>query len=109
MFDDTIKQNIIFDKENVAEAEVVEAAKLAAADEFIRRQPNGYNTRVGEMGKNLSGGQKQMISIAGAMLKNAPISLLDEATSSLDSKSESQVQESLKKLVAGKTTVAIRL
>lgn len=107
LFDDTIKENIIFGKENVTEEQVIEAAKLAAADEFIRHQPNGYNTRVGEMGKNLSGGQKQMISIARAMLKNAPILLLDEATSSLDSKSESQVQKSLEKLMVGRTTVVI--
>ena len=107
LFDDTIKNNIIFGKENVTDEQVIEAAKLAAADGFIRNQPQGYNTQVGEMGANLSGGQKQMISIARAMLKNAPILLLDEATSSLDSKSENQVQKSLEKLMEGRTTVVI--
>lgn len=107
MFDDTIRENIKFGMENVSDEKIIEVAKLAAADDFIRNQPNGYDTIVGEMGKNLSGGQKQMISIARAMLKNAPILLLDEATSSLDSKSESQVQNSLEKLMEGRTTVII--
>lgn len=107
LFDDTIRENIKFGMENVSDEKIVEVAKLAAADDFIRNQPNGYDTIVGEMGKNLSGGQKQMISIARAMLKDAPILLLDEATSSLDSKSESQVQNSLEKLMEGRTTVVI--
>ncbi len=107
LFDDTIRENIKFGMENVSDEKIVEVAKLAAADDFIRNQPNGYDTMVGEMGKNLSGGQKQMISIARAMLKDAPILLLDEATSSLDSKSESQVQNSLEKLMEGRTTVVI--
>ncbi len=107
LFDESIKENIIFGKQNVKNEDVIEAAKLAAADGFIRNQPQGYNTQVGEMGRNLSGGQKQMISIARAMLKNAPILLLDEATSSLDSKSESQVQKSLERLMKGRTTVVI--
>lgn len=107
LFDESIKENIIFGKQNVRDEDVVEAAKLAAADSFIRNQPHGYNTQVGEMGSNLSGGQKQMISIARAMLKNAPILLLDEATSSLDSKSENQVQKSLERLMKGRTTVVI--
>lgn len=107
LFDDTIKENIKFGEENISDERIKEVAKLAAADDFIRNQPNGYDTIVGEMGKNLSGGQKQMISIARAMLKNAPILLLDEATSSLDSKSESQVQNSLEKLMEGRTTVVI--
>lgn len=107
MFDDTIRENIKFGMENVNDEKIIEVAKLAAADDFIRNQPNGYDTMVGEMGKNLSGGQKQMISIARAMLKNAPILLLDEVTSSLDSKSESQVQNSLEKLMEGRTTVVI--
>ena len=107
LFDETIKDNIIFGKKNVSDSQVIEAAKLAAADGFIRNQPQGYNTQVGEMGSNLSGGQKQMISIARAMLKDAPILLLDEATSSLDSKSEAQVQKSLELLMKGRTTVVI--
>lgn len=107
LFDDTIKENIKFGEENISDERIKEVAKLAAADDFINNQPNGYDTIVGEMGKNLSGGQKQMISIARAMLKNAPILLLDEATSSLDSKSESQVQNSLEKLMEGRTTVVI--
>ena len=107
LFDDTIKNNIIFGKNNVKYEEVEEVAKKAAAHDFIMKKENMYEERVGESGMNLSGGQKQMISIARAMLKNAPILLLDEATSSLDSKSEDMVQKSLEKLMEGRTTIVI--
>ena len=107
LFDDTIKKNILMGKFNAADEEVVEAAKSATAHSFIMKQEHGYDTIVGERGGNLSGGQKQMISIARAMLKNAPILLLDEATSSLDSKSERMVQEGLERLVQGRTSIVI--
>ncbi|GMO52344.1 MAG: hypothetical protein Ta2C_02740 [Candidatus Endomicrobiellum trichonymphae] len=87
--------------------EVIEASKNAAAHNFIVNQERKYDAIVGERGGNLSGGQKQMISIARAMLKNAPILLLDEATSSLDSQSEKIVQEGLDKLIKGRTSIVI--
>ncbi|MCA6072465.1 MAG: ABC transporter ATP-binding protein/permease [Endomicrobium sp.] len=107
LFDDTIRKNILMGKSNATDEEVVEAAKNAAAHNFIMTQKHGYNTIVGERGGNLSGGQKQMISIARAMLKNAPILLLDEATSSLDSKSERMVQEGLERLMQDRTSIVI--
>jgi ABC-type multidrug transport system fused ATPase/permease subunit len=107
LFDDTIKNNILMGKPGASDDEAIEAAKYAAAHNFIIKQEHGYDTVVGERGNNLSGGQKQMISIARAMLKNAPILLLDEATSSLDSKSERMVQEGLEKLMRGRTSIVI--
>ena len=103
LFDTTIAENIAYG----GTGDVVEAAKLAAADEFISSFPKGYDTRVGEAGSQLSGGQRQRIAIARAFLKNAPILLLDEATSSLDSQSEARVQEALEKLMRGRTTFVI--
>ncbi|MDR2395500.1 MAG: ABC transporter ATP-binding protein/permease [Endomicrobium sp.] len=107
LFDDTIKKNILMGKPDATDEEAINAAKQAAAHNFIINQNQGYDTVVGERGSNLSGGQKQMISIARAMLKNAPILLLDEATSSLDSKSERMVQEGLKRLMKGRTSIVI--
>jgi len=107
LFDTTIKNNILFGRPNATDDEVYNAAIDSAADSFIRKQPNGYETELGERGVNLSGGQRQMISIARAMLKNAPILLLDEATSALDAKSEKIVQTSLEKLMVGRTVVVI--
>src|SRR5690606_28678772 len=89
------------------EAEIVEAAKAAGADSFIRELPQGYDTPVGPRGSKLSGGQRQRIAIARAMLKNAPILLLDEATSALDSESERHVQQALARLKQGRTTLVI--
>jgi subfamily B ATP-binding cassette protein MsbA len=103
LFDDTIENNIAYG----GAGNVRDAAKLAAADEFITSFPSGYETRVGEGGGQLSGGQRQRIAIARAFLKNAPILLLDEATSSLDSQSEARVQEALTKLMQGRTTFVI--
>ncbi|HYL31830.1 MAG TPA: lipid A export permease/ATP-binding protein MsbA [Stellaceae bacterium] len=107
LFDDTIKANIAYGRLGAADAEIVAAAKAAAADEFIRRLPQGYDTMVGEHGVKLSGGQRQRIAIARAMLKDAPILLLDEATSSLDTESERHVQAALDALMQGRTTVVI--
>jgi subfamily B ATP-binding cassette protein MsbA len=107
LFDDTIKKNILMGKPNATDEEAINAAKHAAAHNFIINQNQGYDTVVGERGSNLSGGQKQMISIARAMLKNAPILLLDEATSSLDSKSERMVQEGLERLMKDRTSIVI--
>ncbi|MDE1903774.1 MAG: ATP-binding cassette domain-containing protein [Alphaproteobacteria bacterium] len=107
LFDDTIKANIAYGRVGAADAEIIAAAKAAAADDFIRRLPQGYDTMVGEHGVKLSGGQRQRIAIARAMLKDAPILLLDEATSSLDAESERHVQAALDTLMQGRTTVVI--
>ena len=102
LFDDTIKANIAYGRLGASDAEIT-----AAADEFIRGLPQGYDTMVGEQGVKLSGGQRQRIAIARAMLKNAPILLLDEATSALDTESERHVQAALNALMQGRTTVVI--
>ena len=104
LFDDTVRANIAYGRFGASEDEIVAAAKAAAADDFIRALPQGYDTPVGEHGVKLSGGQRQRIAIARAMLKNAPILLLDEATSALDTESERQVQAALKALMRGRTT-----
>ena len=107
LFSGTIKENIAYGKQNVSDAEIEEAAKLAGADSFIREMPDGYDTYVGERGVKLSGGQKQRISIARVFLKNPAILILDEATSALDNESERLVQKSLEKLAKGRTTFTI--
>lgn len=107
LFNDTVRANIAYGRQGASEQEIVEAAKGAAAHDFIEALPRGYDTMVGEMGIKLSGGQRQRIAIARAMLKNAPILLLDEATSALDTESERQVQAALKRLMAGRTTIVI--
>ncbi|MDA9180736.1 ABC transporter ATP-binding protein/permease [Pelagibacteraceae bacterium] len=107
LFDDTIINNIKFAKEEASLEDVKKACKFAAADEFIEKLPNQYNTIVGENGIRLSGGQKQRISIARAILKESPIILLDEATSSLDADSEEIVQHAIKNLTKNKTTLVI--
>jgi ATP-binding cassette, subfamily B, bacterial MsbA len=107
LFDDTVRANIAYGRFGASEAEIVAAAQGAAADDFVRALPEGYDTMVGEHGVKLSGGQRQRIAVARAMLKNAPILLLDEATSSLDTESERQVQGALRALMRGRTTVVI--
>ena len=107
LFDDTIKNNIAYANANASEDEIVKACKFAAADEFIKKLPNDYETKIGENGVRLSGGQKQRISIARAILKESPIILLDEATSSLDTESEEIVQNAINNLTKNKTTLVI--
>jgi subfamily B ATP-binding cassette protein MsbA len=107
LFDDTIANNISYGKESVSQADIEQAAKQAAAHEFIIDMPEGYETRVGESGLRLSGGQKQRVAIARAMLKDAPILLLDEATSALDTASEQKVQSALTELMKGRTSLVI--
>lgn len=107
LFSGTVYENIAYANPKANKQEVVAAAKAANADEFIAKFENGYETEIGERGLKLSGGQKQRIAIARALLKDAPILVLDEATSSLDSKSEAMVQEALERLMRGRTTLII--
>jgi subfamily B ATP-binding cassette protein MsbA len=107
LFDDTIKTNIAYAKKNATDDEIYKASKLAGIDNFVNSLENGYETLVGENGVKLSGGQKQRISVARAFLKNSPIILLDEATSSLDSDSEEKIKQALNELTKNKTTLII--
>lgn len=107
LFDDTVASNIRFGKLSASQEEIEDAAKAAAAHDFILALPQGYDTRVGEGGNSLSGGQRQRIALARAMLRDAPILLLDEATSALDAESEAQVQTALDRLSEGRTTIVI--
>ena len=107
LFSDTVAGNIEYGRPGASRDEVIAAAKLAGADEFINELPDGYDTYVGERGARLSGGQKQRISIVRVFLKNPPILILDEATSSLDNESERYVQDSLAELAKGRTTITI--
>ena len=107
LFDDTIKNNIAYAKEYASDEEIKNACKFAAAHEFIEKLPNGYDTLIGENGVRLSGGQRQRISIARAILKESPIILLDEATSSLDAESEEIVKSAIQNLTKNKTTLVI--
>ena len=107
LFQDTIRNNIRFGKTDATEEEIIAAAKKACCHDFIMRLPKGYDTLVGEGGCTLSGGEKQRISIARAMLKDAPIILLDEATASLDPENEVEVQKAIDSLIKGRTVIAI--
>lgn len=107
LFSGTVKDNIRYGKEDATDEEIIKAAELAGATEFIKDLPEGFDTYIGERGVKLSGGQKQRISIARVFLKNPPILILDEATSALDNKSEAIVQTSLEKLSKGRTTLTI--
>ncbi len=107
LFSGTVRENISYAKPHATEAQIIKAAKAANAYDFIKTLPSGFDTEIGERGLKLSGGQKQRIAIARAILKDAPILVLDEATSSLDSKAEKLVQEALSRLMEGRTTLII--
>jgi subfamily B ATP-binding cassette protein MsbA len=107
LFDDTIHANIAYGRSDASNEDIYNAARHAAAHDFILELPQGYDTQIGEQGVKLSGGQRQRLAIARAMLKNSPILLLDEATSALDTKSERQVQVALDELMSGRTTLVI--
>uniref|UniRef100_UPI003AB16D06 ABC transporter ATP-binding protein n=1 Tax=Dysosmobacter sp. TaxID=2591382 RepID=UPI003AB16D06 len=107
LFRDTVMENIRLGRRGATDEEVLEAAKAAQCDEFIRKLPQGYQTVIGENGSTLSGGERQRISIARALLKDAPVVLLDEATASLDVENESAVQAALSRLLRGKTVLVI--
>jgi subfamily B ATP-binding cassette protein MsbA len=107
LFNDTVKNNIAYGDIDRTEGDIISAAKAANAHDFIMKLPQGYDSNIGELGTKLSGGEKQRISIARALLKNAPILILDEATSSLDSEAEIEVQEALDNLMKGRTTLVI--
>ena len=107
LFDDTIKSNLYYAKSDASKSELIEACKFANADEFIDKLPLKYDTIIGENGVRLSGGQKQRLSIARAILKNSPIILLDEATSSLDADTEFKIQNAIMNLVKNRTTIII--
>ena len=107
LFDDTVMENIRLGKRGATDQEVLAAAQAANCDEFVSKLPQGYLTPIGENGAKLSGGERQRISIARALLKNAPIVLLDEATASLDVENETKVQGALSRLLAGKTVLVI--
>ena len=107
LFHGTIRENILFGRPNATEEEVLYAARIANAAEFIDRMPHGYDTMIGERGVKLSGGQKQRLSIARAVLKNSPILILDEATSAVDTETELLIQQALERLIKGRTTIII--
>jgi ATP-binding cassette subfamily B protein len=107
LFEGSIRDNIRYGRQGATDAEVEAAARIAQADDFIRSQPQGYDTMVGENGVTLSGGQRQRLSIARAIVRNAPILVLDEATSALDNESEARVQEALAQVMKDRTTIVI--
>ena len=107
LFNDTIFNNIAFGMENVSEEDVIRAAKIANAHDFISEMPEGYNTNIGDRGAKLSGGQRQRLAIARAVLKNPPVLILDEATSALDTESERLVQDALTNLMKNRTSIVI--
>lgn len=107
LFHGNVRENILFGQPDASEAEMINAAKAANAQEFIERLPDGYHTLIGERGIKLSGGQKQRLSIARAILKDAPVLILDEATSSVDTETELLIQQALERLMVGRTTIII--
>jgi ATP-binding cassette, subfamily B, bacterial len=107
LFHGTVRENIAYGTFGATEAQVIEAAKVAEAHEFIMDLPQGYDTIVGERGQKLSGGQRQRVSIARALLKNPPVLILDEATSSVDNETEAAIQRSLERIIVGRTTIVI--
>jgi ATP-binding cassette subfamily B protein len=107
LFNGTVAENIAYGSPDATLEEIIEAAIAAGADEFIREMPNGYDTHIGERGVRLSGGQKQRLAIARALLYDAPILILDEATSSVDTETEAKIAAALEKLMGGRTTIVI--
>jgi ATP-binding cassette subfamily B protein/subfamily B ATP-binding cassette protein MsbA len=107
LFHGTVRDNILFGKQDASEEEMVRAAKIANAHDFIMQLPEGYDTPIGERGVKLSGGQRQRIAIARTVLKDAPILILDEATSSVDTETEMLIQQALEKMMVGKTVIVI--
>jgi subfamily B ATP-binding cassette protein MsbA len=107
LFNDTIASNIKLGKENATEAEITEAAKVANAHNFIVQKENGYDTNIGDRGSKLSGGERQRLTIARAVVKNPPILILDEATSSLDTESERLVQDAINNMMQNRTSIVI--
>jgi ATP-binding cassette subfamily B protein/subfamily B ATP-binding cassette protein MsbA len=107
LFHGTVRENILFGRSDATEEEMVEAAQVANAHEFIVQLPDGYDTMIGERGVKLSGGQRQRLAIARAVLKDAPILILDEATSSVDTETELLIQQALERLMVGRTTIII--
>jgi ATP-binding cassette subfamily B protein len=107
LFSDTVMNNIRVGRQDATDEDVRKAARLARCDGFIRELPDGYETVIGENGATLSGGERQRISIARALLKDAPIILLDEATASLDPENEAQIQEAISELIKGRTVIVI--
>jgi ATP-binding cassette subfamily B protein len=107
LFHGTAQENILFGRPDAAKEEVIKAAKVANAHEFITQLPDGYDTVIGERGVKLSGGQKQRLAIARAVLKDAPVLILDEATSSVDTETELLIQQALERLMVGRTTIVI--
>jgi ATP-binding cassette subfamily B protein len=107
LFHGTVRENILFGREDATEEEMLAASRIANAHEFVTHLPEGYDTLIGERGVKLSGGQRQRLAIARAVLKDAPILILDEATSSVDTETELLIQEALERLMVGKTTIVI--
>jgi ABC-type multidrug transport system fused ATPase/permease subunit len=107
LFNGTIAENIAYSIKDATQEQIEEAARIACADEFINQMPGGYNTLIGERGVRLSGGQKQRISIARAVLRNTPILILDEATSSVDMETELQIQQAIENLTGSRTIIVI--
>jgi ABC-type multidrug transport system fused ATPase/permease subunit len=107
LFNGSIAENIAYSIKNATQEQIEEAAKIACVDDFITQLPDGYNTLIGERGVRLSGGQKQRISIARAVLRNTPILILDEATSSVDMETELQIQQAIENLTGSRTVIVI--
>jgi ATP-binding cassette subfamily B protein len=107
LFNGSVRDNILFGRPKATEQEMIDASQIANAHEFIARMPNGYDTLIGERGVKLSGGQRQRLAIARAVLKDAPILILDEATSSVDAETEQLIQQALERLMVGRTTIVI--